>query len=299
MKLYSAPVRPFAAARCVLLLSACATVRAPLSSLGDPFPQAAGSAVEPHLELWLEDSAGTQPEEKAAATREAREALQEVAANQAIAPDAQGSQAPLLVVREQAIARTESLRGQQLAAKIGLVAGVVVGAVVIAASASHARFDGPHHSSGALAHGAIAPHPVAVAAGSRLPPLSPRRAPRGFPGPRGDRAGPDVYLDLGDPWLAPQTGFAYAAGSDDAPLDSDEPVPPAPAELPPPPPLALDERGFFSGDLTRLWLDLIDQRSGQVLWSTEVEGESDPRDRDALARLFTQALAGQRWASAR
>lgn len=91
----------------------------------------------------------------------------------------------------------------------------------------------------------------------------------------------------------------WGPAEEPAPAPGDAaPANPAPVELalPPVPELPLESRGFFAGDETVLELDLVDQRTGQLLWSKVVREEIDPRDARAVRRLVDAALAGQPWA---
>ena len=95
-------------------------------------------------------------------------------------------------------------------------------------------------------------------------------------------------------WAGPVPG-----GNDDGRTGAPEAAAPGSAvelALPPPPDLPLETRGFFSGDETAVALDLVDQRTGQLLWSRVVRGEVDPRDAAALRKLVAGALAREPWA---
>lgn len=72
--------------------------------------------------------------------------------------------------------------------------------------------------------------------------------------------------------------------------DAEEAGPTTAIVLPPLPPLGLEERGFFDGDLTRLELTLVDRATGVPRWVKRVEQEVDPRDARAVKALLDRAL---------
>jgi hypothetical protein len=268
------------------LCFACATVRAPASTIDGTVPVRSG-VPDPQLELWLESGKRISPQESEQATAEARAALQSAVARVAI-PEGD----TLLVVRAQGVARTSSRRTDQKAAMAGIVVGavVVIAAVVVALVASKGKGGG----GSALARGA-AGKPVAV---PRVRPPVPVGAPLPRPVARG---GPNVSVQVFagvevPPQREPPPGYVAYAPSDGW---DGAAAPPAPAPeqelaavtLPPPPPLDVDERGFFAGDALRLELVVVDRRTGAPLWSKIVDGEVDPRDAQGVERLLYDALA--------
>jgi hypothetical protein len=74
------------------------------------------------------------------------------------------------------------------------------------------------------------------------------------------------------------------------------PAPAPPLELPVPPELPLDDRGFFSGEQTVVRLDLLDRATGKPLWSGEGTRSIDPRDREAVRALLDELLSDSPWA---
>lgn len=159
------------------LMVACTTVRQPVALFQGPVPVRDGAA-EPQLELWLESAAPVTPEEAAAATAEARAALEAALSGRRI-----GDGTQLLVVRAQGVSRTASHRSDQTAATVGLVLGavvVIVAVVVIAASGGKGGKGGGSGgsvaASGARGLRPTGGHPPAVSpalpvAGVRPPPV--------------------------------------------------------------------------------------------------------------------------------
>jgi len=134
------------------LAAGCATVHTPVASFEEPIPVASPS-IEPHLELWVESGGPISKKQQAEAAQDARAALADVVSAHDIAPHAQGARDPLLFVREQSVARTDSRRTDQKVAVAGIVVGaalVVVAAVAIVAASgsSGGKFSGGHFSGG-------------------------------------------------------------------------------------------------------------------------------------------------------
>lgn len=217
----------------------CTTVRQPVSLIQGPV-QVRDGVVDPQLELWLESARPVTPEESAAATAAAREALADALRGRRIAD---GSM--LLVVREQGVSRTGSHRRDQAAATAGIVLGavvVVVAAVVLvvlsskSGSGGHApaRPAGPawRGAQAAGAAPAVSPAlPVAAAAARgapvRPPPVRPpsARPPPARPPPV--RPGPVVHDH------APAVAVGVSVGP--GPITWEPgPPPPAPALGPSP-----------------------------------------------------------------
>jgi hypothetical protein len=176
-KLYAAEVKvtkamPALAVFVSLALAAgCATVHTPVASFEETIP-VASQAIEPHLELWIESGAPISKQQQAEAARDARQALADVIAAHDVAPHAQGAEDPLLIVREQSVARTDSRRTDQKAAVAGIVVGaalVVVAVVaVVAIGGSGSKLSGGHFSGGGHLHGGGAVHLGGGASGGHL-----------------------------------------------------------------------------------------------------------------------------------
>jgi hypothetical protein len=95
-----------------LLTFGCTTVRAPVSAIDATVPVHGGTA-EPQVELWLESAAAPTPAESARAVADAREALRQALHGRTLGDD------DVLVVRAQAVSRTQSHRNEQHAAIAG------------------------------------------------------------------------------------------------------------------------------------------------------------------------------------
>ena len=96
------------------------------------------------------------------------------------------------------------------------------------------------------------------------------------------------------------SGFAGAPAADSDDAQPGESSDTAPALLLPPLAPAVDfaveERGFFSGAKTSLQLDLLDRKTGAVLWSKAVAGDNDPLNPAEVGALLDEALDGAAWA---
>jgi hypothetical protein len=105
---------------------------------------------------------------------------------------------------------------------------------------------------------------------------------------------PAILADAPPP---PPDAEPAPAEEPDQPPPPPEPVGPPSLELPEPPDFSdLSDRGFFSGDDTVIQLALMDQATGQLLWSKVVHDDVDPLDPGEMKHLVDQALAGQSWA---
>lgn len=215
---------------------------------------------EPALDLWVEGAGAVSPAETAEALARSRAALAASLEGRAFVPEAEAD--ALLVVTEQALARTEGRRQQQSSAVVGIVL-LVAAVVVLIALATQGR----SHPSRA--------GPPPVGGGVAVP------AP-GHPGRRA--AGPPV------PWF----GWGFAVGMSFHGPVAAEPV--RPPQAPPPLEAGLDSRGFFAGDEVELLVELRDRRTGQPLWSRRVRDEVDPRDPTALRALLDRVIGGEPWA---
>jgi hypothetical protein len=108
----------------------------------------------------------------------------------------------------------------------------------------------------------------------------------------------DAEPALLDPAPPPYAWLPPALAATDA-VDDREAAE-AVVSLPPLPPLALDDRGFFDGDTLRLELTLVDRATGAPLWVKRVEKGVDPRDAKAVRALLDGALDDPKgWAPAR
>jgi hypothetical protein len=289
---------PPAGLRRVAVLTAfafgCATVRVPASTIPDSSP-VHGSFAEPQVELWLESGRNVSPAESAEASAQAKAALQS-ALSRVSAPQGDA----ILAVRAQGVARTSSRKTDQRAATAGIVVGavVVVAAVVVALVASKGKGGG-----GSAARVASAAKPVPRVRPAPPPgALLPRAVPRS-----GGSVSVNVFAGIDvPPPDAPPGQYVYV----DPPPVWGEPVSPPPPPPPPggeitavslrpPPPLDLEQRGFFDGDTVRLELVVVDRHSGAPLWTKTVDGEIDPRDAAAVEQLLYDAVADQTgWAPA-
>jgi hypothetical protein len=282
-----------------VLVFGCATVRVPVSELGEPAPPPRGVAIaEPQVELWLESGDSPAPAEREEALARSRDALERALERHGGPEESAGT---VLYVRERAIARTSSRRSDQAAA----TAGMVVGAVVVVAAVIWAIVEGrsPGSRSKSSVRSAARPAP--------RPGTAPAARPAARPSVRSGvdvGVGVAVHIPIGPvPYPAspyPDAGPPIAAGPSPSGSDEDPAAPweddavaadPAPA-LPPVPELGLDDRGYFAGDVVVLDLTLVDRRSGQPVWTRTVRDEIDPRDPAAMARAVDGALAGEPWA---
>jgi hypothetical protein len=69
-------------------------------------------------------------------------------------------------------------------------------------------------------------------------------------------------------------------------------------ELPPPPMLAVDQRGFFEGDALVLEAVVVDRATGRPRWQKVVERQADPRDPRAVGAAVDDLLGDGGWAPA-
>ena len=296
----------------------CATVRVPVSGLGEPAPLVRGAIAAPEVELWIESGEDVSPAEAAQAFQEAHAALgSALASRSAGAEDAEY----VLYVRERAVVRTASRRSNQTLAVAGIaVAAVAVVVVVVLAVAG---------GKGAPSVPKVRAPSVAPAPPRLVPrgvPAPPRGAPVALPLPRGGGGSAVVPPDVdawieavartpgpaeahpGDAW-APAPGadpWAAAPGADPwaAPSGADPwaeeggtrswgegaPAVPAPA-LPPAAALDVSRRGFFARDAFVLDLVLVERRTGRPVWSKAVHRDADARDAQAIAEGIEEGLA--------
>jgi hypothetical protein len=214
---------------------------------------------EPELDLWIEGSGQVTPQETDESLRAARAALGSALDRRGFssAPDAD----EILVVREQAVARTEGRRSAQTAAIVGIV--LVVAAIVVLIVVSSRK-----------------------GGGSRAAPGPARAAP-----PRSAVPRAPLYRPAPAPWF----GWGVSWGVHlDVPLAQPPPWAPAVA---PTLEARLPARGFFDGDETEIALELHDARSGQVVWSRVARDGVDPRDPAAVRSLVDRMIAGEPWAA--
>src|SRR5437762_5618953 len=108
----------------VILTFGCATVRVPAGSVEGPPPDL-GEVADPKVELWLEGGSAASSSETAQAQKAARDALAIAIAQRRPDVSALGAEDPVIVVRERAITRTPARRREQVAAKVGMVVGIV------------------------------------------------------------------------------------------------------------------------------------------------------------------------------
>jgi hypothetical protein len=102
--------------------------------------------------------------------------------------------------------------------------------------------------------------------------------------------------DRQPPWAWAPAPLEDLAAADGAPDEEEAGT----IWLPPLPPLEVDERGFFAGDLLRLELTLVDRTTGEPLWVKRVEQGADPRDARAVQALLDGALDDPKgWVAAR
>jgi hypothetical protein len=286
-----------AVALLAVLTFGCATVRVPVSELGEPAPPPRGVAIaEPQVELWLESGDSPSPAERGDALARSRDALERALERHEGPEDGADT---VLYVRERAVARTSSRRSDQAAATAGMVIGAVVVVAVVIWAIVEGRSPGSKSKSSVRSAARPAPRPGTAPA--------PRPAARPQVGGGLDVAiGVAVHIPIGPvpyPYPYPDAGPPIESqppsGSDEdpaAPWEEDAVgVDPAPA-LPPVPELGLDERGYFAGDVVVLDLTVVDRRSGQPVWTRTVREEIDPSDPAAMARAIARALASKPWA---
>jgi len=308
----------------------CTTIRAPASAIAPTIPIEDGRP-EPQVELWLESGRPIGPQESDRARAEVNAALR-----QALAGRQPGEGDQLLVVRAQGVSRTASHRSDQKAAVAGIVIGAVavVAAVVLAVVAGKGSGGGKGGGGGAAKAGGR-PGSWAGGHGGGVRPAPPGLG-HALPAPRPPRPGTGMVTGWRPSHRSPPHTNVWIGWSaevrvpwtpvevvelEPVPLPDRqrpwawEPVPPeelgagpeAPQQeeadtiwLPPLPPLELDERGFFAGDLLRLELTLVDRTTGEPLWVKRVEKEVDPRDPKAVRALLDGALDdGRGWVGAR
>ena len=272
----------------VMLTFGCSTVRVPASTMGTEV--AVGKdGPEPQVELWLESGAPVSEREKARATAEVRAAL-ERASQTLVSEDGEA----LLVVRAQGIARTDSRKSDQQAAKVGIAVGAVavVAVVVVALVASGGKGGGHGGGSPRVGGARIAPRvprvagpvprfrmPVAGTPRTHVPVAVGIHADvvAGAPAPDEAATGLVAVSEI----EAPPASVGPAARPD---------VQPVTLHLPPPRPLDLTKRKFFDKDLTRLELIVVDRGSGEPTWMKTVEGQVDPRRVEAVRSLLAAAI---------
>jgi hypothetical protein len=222
----------------------CATVRVPVTPLGEP-ADAAGVIAPPITELWIESSESVPRELAAQTDTQARAALAEALAGREIRSDAAGAADAVLFVRERAVATTEARQSQQTWAKVGIVAGivlVVVAVVIIAVSGG--KGSSSHSASGKAAPGAPKP-PTGVAVRPRaLPAAPPRVSPPPVPPPRVVHTSPVPYVYrpaspffVGfyfDFWIPPRPLVLGPETASEEPWYAPEPPVPLAYDAPPP-----------------------------------------------------------------
>jgi len=297
---------------------ACTTIRAPASAIAPAIPIEDGRPA-PQVELWLESGRPIGPQEAERARAEVNAALRE-----ALARRAPGEGDQLLVVRAQGVSRTASHRSDQKAAVAGIVIGAVavVAVVVLAVVAGKGSGGGKGGGGGAAKAGGRPGGWAGGHGGGAVRPSPPGAIP--LPRPRPPRPGPAVgwrpshrspphtnvwigwSAEVRVPWTPVEVvELEPVPLPDRQPPWAWEPMAPeglaaaegAPDEeeagtiwLPPLPPLEVDERGFFEGDLLRLELTLVDRTTGEPLWVKRVEKGVDPRDPKAVQALLDRGL---------
>jgi hypothetical protein len=289
-----------------LLTFGCTTVRAPVSAI-DPTVPIHGGTAEPQVELWLESAADPTPAESARAVADAREALRQALQGRTLGYD------EVLVVRAQAVSRTQSHRSDQHA----VIAGIVVGAlaiVVLAVIASRGHGGGAPmrlaggHAARAASGGfrpAALPNGIPAFRPGAGPPRQPGAVPV-VPRPHGGRpssaGGAGMNVDVAFEGESPQASEPepwVEAFAVEAPLAGEGAVPfqPVPTErivavtLTTPPPLTPSQRGFFDGDSLQLELLVVDAWTGAVRWAKRVTEDVDVRDAGEVRRVIDAALA--------
>jgi ElaB/YqjD/DUF883 family membrane-anchored ribosome-binding protein len=270
---------------------ACATVRVP-AARPDELADAPGTVAQPSVELWLESSDAVSQRQSDSAADAARAALAQALSEVRISSSAMGAEDAVLFVRERGIALTPERQHQQTWAKVGIALGVVVVLAVLIATASRNR-GGPR-----LTRARPGGRP---GSGQFVRPFVPRYAP-----------GPPIFIGFNI--FVPVQPMVYQPAADEVPFPPDPPAPlsdalsePAPAppdepaiELPPlepPADFSVGERGFFDGTHLALQLDLVDRRTGEVLWSKPVASDGDPCNLGDVRHLLREALAKEPWAT--
>jgi hypothetical protein len=209
----------------VLLSFGCATVRVPAGSVEGPPPDL-GDVAEPKVELWLEGGSAASASETAEAQKAARDALAIAISQRRPDVSALGAEDPVVVVRERAVTRTPARRREQVAAKVGMVVGIVAVAAAAVFVALTSKGGGGSKAApaakapagaakAAAAPAAKAAAPAATAAATPVAKAAPARAP-GHP-----RSGP---VARPAPAPAPQT------------VPGGKPTPARPVFAPGPPP---------------------------------------------------------------
>jgi len=245
-----------------LFFFGCQTVQLRAVEVAGAAPLPRVALAEPALELWVEGAGSVTPAETAEALARSRAALAASLDDRALVAEADADH--LLLVTEQALARTEGRRQQQSGAVVGIVLLVAAVVVLIALAAQ-----GRSHPSRAAPPGR-----PPVGRGVAAPP----------PGSSGYRGyGPPV------PWF----GWGFAMG-----VNFHGPVAAAPVRPPEALPTleaGLESRGFFAGDEVELLVELRDRSTGQTVWSRSVRDEVDPRDPAALRALVDRLIGGEPW----
>jgi len=242
-----------------LFFFGCQTVQLRAVEVAGAAPPLRVALAEPALDLWVEGAGSVEPAESAEALARTRAALSSALDGRSFVPEAEAD--ALLLVTEQALARTEGRRQQQSGAVLGivlLVAAVVVLIALASQGRSHPSRAGP-------------PGRPPVGRGVAAPPPGHGHGPPG-------------------PWF----GWGFAMG-----MSFQGPVAAAPIRPPEAQPTleaGLESRGFFAGDEVELLVELRDRRSGQTVWSRSVRDEVDPRDPTALRALLDRTIGGEPWA---
>src|SRR6267154_1007294 len=173
----------------VLLCFGCATVRVPMGSVDGSAPDL-GEIADPKVELWLEGGSAASASETQEAQKAARDALASALSQRQPDVSALGAEDPVIVVRERAVARTPARRREQIAAKVGMVVGIVAvatAAVIVALTskggggskstpAGKATSPGGAKAAPVAAPAAKAAAPVAAAAATSAAKAAPARA---------------------------------------------------------------------------------------------------------------------------
>jgi hypothetical protein len=171
----------------VLLSFGCATVRVPAGSVEGPPPDL-GDVADPKVELWLEGGSAASAAETAEAQRAARDALAIAIAQRRPDVSALGAEDPVVVVRERAVARTPSRRREQVAARVGMVVGIVAVAAAAVFVALTSKGGGgskaaaPAAKAAAPAATAAAPAATAAAPAAKAAATAAKAAPARVPG---------------------------------------------------------------------------------------------------------------------
>lgn len=230
----------------------CATFRAPTGSLSEPVVLSERPIASPQVEVWLEGDEPVTPAQLDEAREKVRVAVEQAFADGTLEPGAAGADAPLLVIRVRAVARTPGRVGEQRAAVAGIVIGfvVIVAAVVLLVilnkdAPKKAPRPGTAAPGRAGGGGRASTVRVPVASSVRPGPSSlplAGRLPRGYP--RGGWSGPrsDVHVGVGFVWVfpSPEPAPALAPGPEGAFAGDVEPggapgTPPALLAAPEPP----------------------------------------------------------------